>query len=119
MKVGAKALDRYGERLDAVAEKAGEAAARMYDAMRARNPNTSVEEVREELVSIVESVLASYGDMACEVAADEYDAMARESGAKLPRAELPEIDDEAMSAIEGRIRYIVGDLAHDGERYDI
>lgn len=119
MKLVLADIERYGDRVDSIADKAGEAAARMYDEMRAENPNASVAEVREGIIEIAESVIASYGDMACELAAMEYDAMAEESGAKVPDAELPEIDDEMLEAVRGRVRYIVGALVHDDERFDI
>lgn len=100
----------YSDRIDAIAEAAGEAAVRAFDAMREADPDASVADIREGCIYIVESVLDAYGDMAAETAAQLYDAMAEASGAHLPPAEIPPVSDETHRIIEKQIRYNVGVL---------
>lgn len=107
----------YSDRIDAISEAAGEAAARAYDAMRKADPNASVADIREACIYIVESALDAYGDMAAETAAQLYDAMAEASDEKVPPAEIPPVGDEVHRIIERQIRFNVGVL--DDEREDI
>lgn len=99
---------RYDDQLDAIANAAGEAAVRAFDAMMEADPNATVADIREACIYIVESVLDVYGNMAAETAAQLYDAMAEASGAKVAPAIIPEVDEETYRIIEKQMRYNVG-----------
>nr|WP_314638678.1 hypothetical protein [uncultured Olsenella sp.] len=114
-----RALEDYDARLSEVAEAAGEAAARSYDAMRAMDLNASVAEVREGAISVIDAVMASYGDVACELAAQFYDGMAELSGEGARPAEMPGEDDETANAIRMGVRFAVGALVDHEGREDI
>lgn len=113
-------MDAYDARVDAVADAAGEAAVRAFDALRARSLNASVAEVREQVILVVESTLSVYGAAAAEVAAELYDDMADQAGSNVPAAELAEAGDDAAEAIGRWARFAVRELADlDREREDI
>ena len=108
-------MDEYTADVNAVSDEAARVAMYAYDAMRIAYPNASVADIRDGITSIVESVLASHGDAAGELAAERYDAMAAASGADVPEAIIAEEDDAMANAIERRARYIVGCLVPDRE----
>lgn len=113
--VSKRELEAYDERLTAIADAAGEAAMRAYDALRAQNLTADVAEVRESAIELIMAVLDSYGDMACEEAAQFYDGLAEKSGAKVRPAELPEVQDDMRAAVRKQVRYAVGVLVDDRE----
>lgn len=113
----AEALEAYGERVDTLAERAGEAAGRAWDAMMAANPLAGVAEVREGAIEIVRAAMESYGDASAELGASLYDELARANGADVPPAELPEVGDGAYAAVDASMRYAVRLLVP--EREDI
>lgn len=117
MRVTRAAMDEYTAEVNAVASEAARVAMAAYDEMRRSNLNASVADVREEVIGIVESMVASYGGASSEIAAEVYDALAESAGADVESAELDEEDEAMRAAIEKRARYIVGDLVQ--EREDI
>lgn len=117
MIVTRSAMDEYTAEVNAVASEAAQVAMDAYDEMRKANLNASVAEIREGIVGIMESMVASYGGASSEIAAEVYDALAESAGADVGPAELDEEDDAMRAAIEKRARYIVGDLVQ--EREDI
>ena len=117
MIVTRSAMDEYTAEVNAVSEEAAQVAMAAYDEMRRSNLNASVAEIRDDIVGIVESMVASYGVASSEIAAEVYDALAESAGADVEPAELEEEDDAMRAAIEKRARYIVGDLVQ--EREDI
>ena len=117
MIVSRAAMDEYTAEVNAVSDEAAQVAMDAYDEMRKKNLNASVADIREGIIGIVESMVASYGGASSEIAAEVYDALAESAGADAEPAELDEEDDEMCAAIEKRARYIVGDLVQ--EREDI
>ena len=117
MIVSRAAMDEYSAEVSAVADEAAQVAMAAYDEMRKTSLNASVAEIREDIVGIVESMVASYGGASSEIAAEVYDALAESSRADVGPAELDEEDDAMRVAIEKRARYIVCDLVQ--EREDI
>ena len=117
MIVTRSAMDEYTAEVNAVASEAARVAMAAYDEMRKADLNASVADIREGIISIIESMVASCGGASSEIAAGVYDALAESSGADLEPAELDEEDDAMQAAIEKRARYIVGDLVQ--EREDI
>lgn len=117
MIVTRSAMDEYTAEVNAISEEAAQVAMDAYDEMRKANLNASVAEIRDDIVGIVESMVASYGGASSEIAAEVYDVLAESAGADVGPAELDEEDDAMRSAIERRARYIVGDLVQ--EREDI
>ena len=117
MIVTRSAMDEYTAEVNAVASEAAQVAMDAYDEMRKANLNASVAEIRDGVIGIVESMVASYGGASSEIAAEVYDALAESAGADVGPAELDEEDDAMRAAIEKRARYIVGDLVQ--EREDI
>lgn len=117
MIVSRAAMDEYTADVNAVADEAAQVAMAAYDEMRKADLNASVADIREELISIIESMVASYGGASSEIAAEVYDALAESAGADIEPAELDEEDEEMRAAIERWARYIVGDLVQ--EREDI
>ena len=111
------AMDEYTAEVNAVSEEAAQVAMAAYDEMRKANLNASVAEIREGIIGIVESMVASYGGASSEIAAEVYDALAESAGADVEPAELDEEDEAMRAAIDKRARYIVGDLVQ--EREDI
>lgn len=110
-------MDEYTAEVNAISEEAAQVAMDAYDEMRKSNLNASVAEVRDGIIGIVESMVASYGGASSEIAAEVYDALAESAGADVEPAELDEEDDAMRAAIDKRARYIVGDLVQ--EREDI
>ena len=88
------AMDEYTAEVNAISEEAAQVAMAAYDEMRRSNPNASVAEVREGIIGIVESMVASYGGASSEIAAEVYDALAESAGADIEPAELDEEDEE-------------------------
>lgn len=117
MIVSKELLDEYTKEVNDVSAEAANVAMAAYDSMRASNLNASVEEIREGIIGIVESMVASYGGASSEIAAEVYDALASEAGADVDPAELDEEDEDVRAAIENRARYMVGVLVQ--EREDI
>lgn len=117
MIVTRSAMDEYTAEVNAVSEEAAQVAMDAYDEMRKADLNASVADIREGIIGIVESMVASYGGASSEIAAEVYDALAESAGADIEPAELDEEDDAMRAAIERRARYIVGDLVQ--EREDI
>ena len=117
MIVTRSAMDEYTAEVNAVADEAAQVAMAAYDEMRKADLNASVADIREGIISIIESMVASYGGASSEIAAEVYDALAESSGADLEPAELDEEDEAMQAAIDKRARYIVGDLVQ--EREDI
>lgn len=117
MRVTRAAMDEYTAEVNAVASEAAKVAMAAYDEMRKASLNASVSEIREGIIGIIESMVASYGGASSEIAAEVYDALAESAGADVESAELDEEDEEMRAAIERRARYIVGDLVQ--EREDI
>lgn len=117
MIVTRSAMDEYTAEVNAVSEEAAQVAMAAYDEMRRSNLNASVAEIRDGVIGIVESMVASYGGASSEIAAEVYDALAESAGADVEPAELDEEDEAMQAAIEKRARYIVGDLVQ--EREDI
>lgn len=111
------AMDEYTAEVNAVSNEAAQVAMEAYDEMRRSNLNASVAEVREGVIGIVGSMVASYGGASSEIAAEVYDALAESAGADVEPAELDEEDEAMRAAIDKRARYIVGDLVQ--EREDI
>ena len=110
-------MDEYTAEVNAVSEEAAQIAMAAYDEMRRSNLNASVAEIREGIIGVVESMVASYGGASSEIAAEVYDALAESAGADVEPAELDEEDEAMRAAIDKRARYIVGDLVQ--EREDI
>lgn len=110
-------LESYDEKVEAVCSKAEDAALKAYDTMRKTDMNMSVSDVREGVKAIVEGVAWSYGDMACEAAAEFYDTLAERSGAKVREAYIPEVSHESLDVVDSQTRYYVGLLVD--EREDI
>lgn len=117
MIVSRTAMDEYTAEVNSVAEESARVAMAAYDEMRKANLNASVADIREGVIGIVESMVASYGGASSEIAAEVYDALAESVGADVEPAELDEEDEAMRAAIEKRARYIVGDLVQ--EREDI
>ena len=117
MIVSRAAMDEYTADVNAVADEAAQVAMAAYDEMRKADFNASVADIREGIISIIESMVASYGGASSEIAAEVYDALAESAGADIEPAELDEEDEEMRAAIERRARYIVSDLVQ--EREDI
>lgn len=113
MAVSRADLASYERDLSAIEDAAEAAALRAYDAMRASDLAASVAEVREGVIEIVDGVLASYGDAACERAAELYESSTGRA------AELPEVDEGTGRAIERQARFSVGEIVPDGDREDI
>lgn len=109
-------LDRSLGKVEAAAEVA---ALREYRSWRAANLNAGIAEIKEHIKALAESALYTYGDAAGKLAADFYDEVAESAGADVPSAELPDIGDGALDAIDRRVRYLVGRLEDDGGREDI
>lgn len=112
-------LRRYDSGLEKAESAASDAAMSALERWRAANLNASTAEVRDQAIAIVEAVLDRYGDAACELSARLYDEQAEAAGADVGPAELPEVGDEALAAIERQVRYLAGRLVDDGERTDI
>ena len=117
MIVSRAAMDEYTAEVNAVADEAALVAMDAYDEMRKADLNASVADIREGIVGIVESMVASYGGASSEIAAEVYDALAESAGDDVGPAELDEEDEAMQAAIDKRARYIVGDLVR--EREDI
>ena len=117
MIVTRSAMDEYTAEVNAVFEEAAQVAMDAYDEMRKADLNASVADIREGIIGIVESMVASYGGASSEIAAEVYDVLAESAGAGIEPAELDEEDDAMRAEIERRARYIVGDLIQ--EREDI
>lgn len=107
-------LDRYSRELNALADEAERVAMAAYDAMRKADPNASIADIREGIKAIVEAVTASYGQAAGELSCELYDELAEASGASVPQADLGDVDDDTIEAIDSSARYIVGAFASDG-----
>lgn len=110
-------MDGYSAEVNAVSDEAAQAAMDAYDRMREADIDASAADIRDGIIDIVESIVASYGGAVSEISAEVYDALAEASGADVEPAELDEEDDAMRAAIERRARYIVGDLVQ--EREDI
>lgn len=117
MRIAKARLDEYSSELNAVADEAERVAMAAYDEMRRADPNADVADIREGIKEIVESVVASYGQAAGELACELYDELAVAAGADVPDAVPSEEDDEMADAIDSRARYVVGALIP--EREDI
>lgn len=111
------AMDEYTAEVNAISDEAAQVAMTAYDDMRRSNLNASVAEIRDDIIGIVESMVASYGGASSEIAAEVYDALAESAGVDVEPAELDEEDEAMRAAIDKRARYIVGDLVQ--EREDI
>lgn len=110
-------LDDYDEQLTKIADTAGKRAEAEYLAWHAQNLNADVAEIRNHIIELIDGVLDSYGDAACELSARLYDEQAEKAGADVSPADLPEVSDEMKQAIERRAHYVVGQLVD--EREDI
>lgn len=117
MLVSSARMERYSDEVNAVADAAAEAAMAAYDELRRRNPLSSVADVREGCIAIVESVTTSYGAAAGELAAELYDALAADAAAGVPEALVPDVDGTTLEVIDRTVRYDVGVFAP--EREDI
>lgn len=112
-------LLRYDSDLSAVEGAAEDVATREFLAWRAANLDASVAEVREHAKALVVDVLGRYGDAAGELAARLYDEQAESAGADVPPAEIPDVGQGTLDAIDSRVRYLVGRISGDGGREDI
>lgn len=115
MRLSAEQLDEYALRVNTVCEAASQAAQRAYAEARMRNPDASVADVRETIIGIAETLLATYGDASGEVGASAYDEMAEASGADVPAAFVADPDQLAYDYIDSHARYLVGQLVPDRE----
>lgn len=115
MIISRERIDRYSRELNALTDEAERVAMTAYDTMRSADPNVPVAEVREGIKAIVEAIAASYGQAAGELACEFYDELAEAAGAQVPQADLSDIDDKTIEAIDARARYIVGALVADKE----
>ena len=112
-------LERYDSDLSAVEGAAEEVATREGLWWRAENPEATVAEVRDHVKALVVDVLDRYGDAAGELAARLYDEQAESAGTDVPPAEIPDVGEAALDAIDSRARYLVGRIAGNGGREDI
>lgn len=117
MRIAEARLDTYSSELNAIADEAERVAMAAYDAMRKADSNASIADIREGIKEIVESVVASYGQAAGDLACELYEELADAAGADVPGAAPSEEDDEMADAIDSRARYVVGSLIP--EREDI
>jgi hypothetical protein len=109
-KLSRAALETYDRRLTRIADAAASKASSEFGTWRAAHPEATVADVRDYSINLVNSVVDSYGDAACELSARLYDAQAQAAGATVPAAELPEVSQGMRDAIDSRVRYVVGDL---------
>lgn len=109
-------LDRDLAKVEAAAQRAVERECRAW---RAANLEAGPAEVREHVKASVGAALSAYGDAAGKLAADLYDEVAEQAGADVPPAELPDVGQEALDAIDRQARYLAGMLVDGGGRLDI
>lgn len=108
-------LKRYDNDLARVQKRASDAVTAAFRAWQAQHLNATVAETREELIELVVGAAQSFGDAAGELAASFYDERMEASGVSVPPAEIPELPDEAIKAIEKRVRYLLRDMSDDWE----
>lgn len=112
-------LERYDSELAAVESAAERAASDELASWWSSHLDASVQEVRDHATALVRSLLDRYGDAAGELACRLYDERAESAGADVPPAELPDVGEDTLRAIDRRVRYLAGRIADEGPREDI
>lgn len=114
MQLSKETLSAYDSRLASLETNAFEAVYNRVIAYVNKFPDADVASVREYTISIVDALVATYGNAAATCAANFYDELAEKSGATLAAAAVADVD--VFHYINKEVRYqatklVAGDVA--------